>query len=251
MKKPQNQDIIICEKCKGTYRLKEGESLADFKECGCGGKLKYVESPHKTKKPKKIKKVLLPVIAALIIVSGFAAYECNLEGILFDMVPYNYTSDVWIPPNSNSSGSLAGYYTIQGLGRDFTFFIKLPGAEKAESPLDYTKEGLNGVGRIDNIGITFNTIHALLSGDFKKAMLETKFSGNLDMTCAAWTGTGTFSSESEKLNGTFKIDGAMTDWEGTFKIMNQNNRLVLRMDYIYYPIGQKNKEASAYDIIYM
>ena len=251
MKKPQNKNILVCEKCKGIYKLKEGESLADFEGCKCGGTLKYMESRHETKKLKKNKKVILPLIAVLIIASGFAAYGCNLEGILFDMIPYNYTSDVWIPPNSASSGSLAGYYNIHGQGRDFTFFIKLPGAEKAESPLDYTKDGLNGVGRIDNIGITFNTIQALLSGDFKKAMLETKFSGNLNMTCAAWTGTGTFSSEGGEVNGNFKIYGAMTDWEGIFTIINENNRLVLRMDYVYYPIGQKNKSKSAYDIIYM
>ncbi|OEC86799.1 hypothetical protein A9507_09525 [Methanobacterium sp. A39] len=190
-------------------------------------------------------------MAALIIISGFIAYGYDLEGVLFDMIPYNYTSNIWIPPKSTSSGSLAGYYNIYGQGRDFTFFIKLPGAEKAESPLDYTKEGLNGVGKIDNIVITFNTIQALLSGDFRKAMVETRFSGNLNMSCAAWTGISAFSSENGKINGTFKLDGAITDWDGTFKIMNENNRLLLRMDYVHYPNGQKDKAQPAYDIIYM
>ncbi len=249
MKKSQNPDIIVCEKCKGIYRLKEGESIEDFESCKCGGELKYVEQ-HKPKKNKK-NRVILPIIAALIIISGVAAYTGDLEGVLFDMIPYNYTSDVWIPPSSNSSGSLAGYYSIQGQGRDFTLLLKLPGAEKAESPLDYTKEGLNCIGRINNIGITYDTIQALLSGDFKKAMFETKFSGNLNMTCAAWTGTGTFSSESGKVNGTFKINGAITEWNGTFNIINENSRFVLRMDYVHYPKGQKNEAQPAYDIIYM
>ncbi len=250
MKKSQNSGIIICEKCKGIYRLKEGESLNDFERCPCGGKLKYEEHQQKTKKLKN-KNVILPLVAALILISGFVAYGYDLEGAIFDMIPYKYTSSVWIPPNSAKSGSLAGYYNIQGHGRDFTLLIKLPGAEKAESPLDYTKDGLNGTGRIDHIEITYNTIQALLSGNFKEAMLETKFSGNLNMKCAAWTGTGIFSSESGKVNGTFKIDGAMTDWIGTFKIMNQNNRLILRIDYVHYPNDQKDKAQPAYDIIYM
>ena len=147
------------------------------------------------------------------------------------MIPYNYTSHVWIPPNSANGGSLGGYYKIYGQGRDFNFQIKLPGAEKAESPLDYTKEGLNGTGRLDNIEITYNTIQALLSGDFKKAMFETKFSGNFNMTCAAWTGSGTFRSENGEVPGTFKIDGPLTDWEGTFNIKN-DQRIILTMDYI-------------------
>ena len=129
--------------------------------------------------------------------------------------------------------------------------MKLPGAEEAEGPLDYTRDGLDGTGRINNIEITFNTIHALLSGNFENALLETEFSGNLNMTCAAWTGTGTFSSEGGEMNGTFKIKGTITDWDGTFDIIKDNNRFVLRMDYIHYPIGQKNKAQSAYDIIYI
>lgn len=242
--------ILVCENCKGIYKLKEGESLDDFEGCKCGGRLKYAEPQDQNKNTKSRKNILL-IIAAILIISGFTAYTCDLEGVIFDMIPYNYTSDVWIPPNTANSGSLAGYYNIQGQGRDFNLLIKLPGAEKAESPLDYTKDGLNGTGRIDHIEITYNTITALLSGNFKKAMLETKFSGNLNMSCAAWTGTGAFSSESGKVNGTFNLDGAMTDWDGTFKIMNQNNRFVLRMDYIYYPNGQKDKATSSYDIIYM
>ncbi len=35
--------VIICKKCKGYYRLKEGESLEDFESCACGGELKISE----------------------------------------------------------------------------------------------------------------------------------------------------------------------------------------------------------------
>ncbi len=35
---------LICEKCKGFYALKEGESAKDFESCECGGKLTYAES---------------------------------------------------------------------------------------------------------------------------------------------------------------------------------------------------------------
>ncbi|MGF7119204.1 hypothetical protein [Methanobacterium oryzae] len=198
-------------------------------------------------------KIIIPIIAVFIIISGFTAYGLtngNLEDLVFDKMTYNYTSHIWIPPNSAKGGSLGGYYKIQGQGRDFTFQIKLPGAEKAESPLDYTKEGLNGTGKLDTIEITYNTIQALLSRDFKKAMFETKFSGNFNMTCAAWNGTGTFRSQNDEIPGTFKIDGPMTDWEGTFNIKNEN-RIILTMNYVYYPNGQISKAKKLNDTIYM
>ncbi len=34
---------IGCQKCGGHYKLQNGESLDDFKECQCGGKLKYAD----------------------------------------------------------------------------------------------------------------------------------------------------------------------------------------------------------------
>lgn len=34
---------VWCEKCKGYYKLDEGESPQDFESCRCGGKLVYVE----------------------------------------------------------------------------------------------------------------------------------------------------------------------------------------------------------------
>jgi len=198
-------------------------------------------------------KIIIPIIAAFILISAFTVYEMaqgNVEEIVFDKLTYNYTSHIWIPPNSAKGGSLGGYYKIHGVGPDFKFQIKLPGAEKAESPLDYTSDGLNGTGRLTSIEVTPNTIKALISGDLRKAMFETKYSGNFNMTCAAWTGKGAFSSENGTIPGTFKIDGPMTDWEGTFNLINRD-RIILTMDYIYYPNGQKNKAKKLNDTIYM
>jgi uncharacterized membrane protein len=49
-------EYVICEKCGGHYRLKDGETLEDFETCHCGGKLKYAEkdfkSPHIENKSK-------------------------------------------------------------------------------------------------------------------------------------------------------------------------------------------------------
>lgn len=48
---------LICKKCEGYYKLKEGESLKDFEECECGGSLRQVESlniPYNTERVKTI-----------------------------------------------------------------------------------------------------------------------------------------------------------------------------------------------------
>jgi hypothetical protein len=36
--------ILVCEKCKGYYKLQEGESPEDFDQCQCSGKLRYYEN---------------------------------------------------------------------------------------------------------------------------------------------------------------------------------------------------------------
>jgi hypothetical protein len=33
---------LVCDKCHGRYRLKDGESPSDFSRCSCGGNLRYV-----------------------------------------------------------------------------------------------------------------------------------------------------------------------------------------------------------------
>lgn len=48
---------LVCENCRGYYKLRNGESLEDFEECECGGSLRQVESlniPFNTERVKTI-----------------------------------------------------------------------------------------------------------------------------------------------------------------------------------------------------
>lgn len=189
------------------------------------------------------KRKLYVLIAVFI--SGFLIFGVasgTLENFLFDQIPYNYTSYLSMPPNSPNEAPIGGYYQIYGKGRDFNFRIVLPGAEDQESPLDYTSNGLNGTGKLNNIGITYNTIIALLSGKFKDALFNTKLDGTFNMACAAWTGYGTFKNDGQNFLGNFKIDGQMTDWEGTLNFTQENNGIALKADYIWYPQGNKTPQ---------
>lgn len=177
----------------------------------------------------------------IVFLSGFLILgaQSTFADFLFYQIPYNYTSYVSIPPNSANEDSISGYYNIYGRGNDFNFKIILPGAEDNEDPLCYTKDGLNGTGRINNIDITYNTIIALLNGQFKNAIFNTKFDGNFNMNCAAWTGYGNFSNDGQNFPANFKIDGKETDWEGTFNVIQQNNRIAIKANYILYPHANK------------
>lgn len=178
----------------------------------------------------------------IVFVSGFLVLgvaSSAFENFLFDQIPYNYTSYLSIPPNSPDEDSIDGYYKLYGKGHDFNFSIVLPGAENQESPLDYTADGLNGTGKINNIGITYDTITSLLSGNFKKALFNTKLDGNFTMACAAWTGYGNFTNIGQNFLGNFKINGVMTNWEGTFNLVPENNQIALKTDYILYPKNDK------------
>jgi hypothetical protein len=178
-----------------------------------------------------------------VIISGFLIFGITssaIENFLFDQIPYNYTSYLSIPPNSPNDAPIDGYYKIYGKGHDFNFRIVLPTAENQESPLDYTKDGLNGTGKINNIAITYDTITSLLSGNFKNALFNTKIKGNYTMACASWTGYGNFTSNGQNFLGNFKINGVKTDWEGTFSLIPENNRMALKADYIWYHHANKN-----------
>lgn len=180
------------------------------------------------------------LIAAFI--SGFLilGFGINtLESMLFDQLPYNYISYISMPPNHPNESSIGGYYKIYGKGHDFNFRIILPGAEDQESPLDYTADGLNGTGKINDINITYGTLASLLSGDFKNALFNTKLSGNYTMACAAWTGYGNFTNTGQNFLGIFKISGVKTDWEGTFNLVPENDQIALKTEYILYPHGNK------------
>ena len=41
--KKEETGYLICDKCRGYYKLEEGESLDDFESCECGGNLKFTE----------------------------------------------------------------------------------------------------------------------------------------------------------------------------------------------------------------
>lgn len=184
-------------------------------------------------------------VVILIFLSGFlviGTIQSTLEDFLFNQIPYNYTSYVSIPPNSANENSISGYYKINGKGRDFNFRIVLPGAENQESPLDYTADGLNGTGKINDISITYNTITSLLSGDFKNSLFNTKLDGNFTMACAAWTGYGNFTNTGQNFIGNFKINGVKTDWEGKFNLVPENNQIALKTDYIWYPKNNKTSD---------
>jgi hypothetical protein len=151
-----------------------------------------------------------------------------LSAFAFDQITYNYSSKVLIPatnPDDPNSSSMGGYYKIDGKGRDFNLFLKLSGAEKSESPLDYTEDGLTGVGRIEEIKVTPGTIYALLTKDVKGAMFNTTFKGYINLSCAAWTGVTYFQNDGKTFNGTFNIDGSMTDWEGNYTLKQENFRI--------------------------
>ncbi len=187
------------------------------------------------------------ILIALVLICGAAAYGIasgTLEDAIFNSIPYKYTSGVWIPPNHQGEGSLGGFYSIYGQGKDFNFSIKLPGAESKESPLDYTKDGLNGTGHLNNLDITYNTISSLWSHDLKGAMFNTKFDGVFNMSCAAWTGNGSFTNNGQNFTGNFKIDGPCTDWTGTFNLKEDGNRIKIQMNYVWYPNKNPQKEVA-------
>ena len=185
-------------------------------------------------------KLKIAFATSLLIFLVFGMTQATFESYLFDQIPYNYTSYVSIPSNSANENPISGYYKIYGHGNNFNFEIKLPGAEDNEDPLCYTKDGLNGTGKINKIDITYNTIISLVNGKFKEALFNTKFNGEFNMNCAAWTGYGNFSNDGQNFPGKFKINGPMTDWEGTFHVIQANNRIILKADYIMYPNNNRN-----------
>lgn len=195
--------------------------------------------------------LLLSIIVAI---SGLALLEYTqgtLSAYAFDQMKYNYTSHVWIPPNDPSGGSLGGYYTINATGRDFKMLMVLPGAEKAESPLDYTGDGLHVTGRIETVKATYATILALYNQNVKEAMFNTDFNGTMNMTCAAWTGTSNFQNKNRKFTGTFQIYGTMTYWEGNYTLTQEASHIVLTGDYIYYPNNQPEKKMVVHKVYYL
>jgi hypothetical protein len=192
------------------------------------------------------KYIALIVIVVTIGTLGLMEYTMGtFSALAFDQIDYSYNSKVTLPPSTPGGSYLGGYYDINGTGRDFNMVLVLSGAEKGESPLDYTSDGLKVKGHIDMVKVTPQTIIYLLQKDLKDAMFNTILTGNMNMTCAAWTGTSQFQNDGKNFNGTFFINGVYTDWDGNYTLTLEDGRLVITADYIYYP---KNKPEEAYDL---
>ncbi len=191
---------------------------------------------------------VLLVIGIIVVLSltGLVLLEYSqgaVTGLIFDQYSYNYTSKVWIPPKDTSASpttaagsSLGGYYQVSGKGRDFNLHMVISGAEKTESPLDYTADGLWATGHLYDIHPTWDTLNYLLNHQYQQAVLNTQFKGYMNMTCAAWNGTSHFQNNLTNFTGNFTITGTMTDWQGTYQIVDENGRMVLVGDYTYYPV---------------
>ena len=206
------------------------------------------------------KLLLVTGIILALSITGLIILEYSqgaVTGLIFDQYSYNYTSKVWIPPKDASASastaagkSLGGYYHVEGKGRDFNLHMVISGAEKTESPLDYTADGLWATGHLYDIHPTWDTLNYLLNKKYQQAVLNTQFKGYMNMTCAAWNGTSHFQNDLKHFNGTFTITGTMTDWQGTYRIVDENGRMVLVGEYIYYPVDNpalaKKVEKSFY-----
>ena len=181
------------------------------------------------------KKIVIPSIIVLFII-GFlllVATQPVLDGFLFEKIPYNYTMSAVIPSNSDDTASLNGFFNFYGVGKDFNFHIMLPGAEKAESPLDYTSNGITGNGKIENMNITFDSIKSILTMNLVNTIFNTQFSGVFNMSCAAWIGNGTFINDGKSFIGNFTINGQETNYLGNYSLQRENNRIVITSDYGY------------------
>ncbi len=201
----------------------------------------------------KKKHIILLIIIIAIAVVGLLEYNFGMVSALaFDQMNYHYHSQVTIPPSTSNGSYLGGYYDINGTGRSFNMLLVLSGAENGESPLDYTSDGLHVNGHIDQIKITPKTIYYLFQKDFKKAMFESIFTGNMNMTCAAWNGTSNFQNDGKNFNGTFFINGVYTDWKGNYTLtLNNKSGITLTSDYIYYPKNHVDNAKTLHSVYYL
>ena len=174
------------------------------------------------------------VITSIIVVLLLVATQPVFDGFLFEKVPYNYTMSAVIPSNSDATASLNGFFNVNGLGKNFNFHMMLPGAEKAESPLDYTSNGISGTGKVETIDITFDSVKSIFTMNLVNAVFNTKLSGVFNMSCAAWTGNGTFVNDGKNFTGNFTINGQETNYLGNYSLQKENNRIIIISDYGYW-----------------
>lgn len=204
------------------------------------------------------RKPLLILLGAVILLGVVGVYGLlNLPDLVFDQIPYNYQTYVSLPPNSPGEGSLGGYLTLEGKGRNFVFKTAIPGAQKAYANrgdmefLAYTEEGLEGNGTIESLDVNLDTITSLIAGDFKGAVFNTPLSGLLDYRCAGWTGNGTFNNTGSEFTGTFIIEGVHTHWEGNFTFIQEGNRIKMPATYIYHPQGKPELTRNVTKVFYL
>lgn len=181
------------------------------------------------------KKIWIPTIIILFILGFFlvVATQPRFDEVLFEQFPYNYTAATLVPSHSNVNASLGGFFSLYGQGKNFKFNIMIPGAEKAESPLDYTSNGISGQGKIDTIIINFDSIKKLSSMDLIGTIFVTPISGTFNMSCAAWTGNGTFNNNGKDFTGKFNIHGQLTDFWGNYTLIRENRSIAVISDYDY------------------
>lgn len=196
--------------------------------------------------------IIILVVAVAIGSIGILEYTMGtVSALTFDQMKYSHSSQVTLPPVTPGGSYLGGSYELNGTGRNFNILLVLSGAEKSESPLDYTSDGLKVTGHIDMIKVTSPTINYLLQKDLKGAMFNTIFNGNMNMTCAAWNGTSQFQNNGKNFNGTFFINGVYTDWEGNYTLTREEGRLVITADYIYYPKDKPEEADDLHSVYYL
>jgi hypothetical protein len=182
------------------------------------------------------KKIVIPsiIVVFIMVFLLLVATQPVFDGFLFEKVPYNYTMSAVIPSNSDATASLNGFFNVNGLGKNFNFHMMLPGAEKAESPLDYTSNGISGTGKVETIDITFDSVKSIFTMNLANAVFNTKLSGVFNMSCAAWTGNGTFVNDGKNFTGNFTINGQETNYLGNYSLQKENNRIIIISDYGYW-----------------
>lgn len=188
-------------------------------------------------------KYKIGIIILLIIIIGSATAYVTRDSLMsyaFDQMNYNYTGYASIPNNTQNGGSLGGTYNINGKGEHYNFKVDMKGAEEYEDPLCYTSTGLTGNGTVDTINVTSNTIKDLLNKDFKSAMFQTPVTGHFDMKCAAWTGSSNFTNNGTDFIGSFKINGVDTNFQGTYKFVQDGSRIAVQTNYVYWFVGETN-----------
>lgn len=190
------------------------------------------------------RKSKIGIVILLIIILGSATAYITRDSLMsyaFDQINYNYTGYASIPNNTHNGGSLGGTYNVNGKGEKFDFKVDMRGADQYEDPLCYTSSGLTGNGTVDTINVTPTTVQYLLNRDFKSAMFQTPVTGHFDMKCAAWTGYSNFTNNGTDFNGYFKINGPMTDFEGTYKFIPQGTRIAVVSSYLWWNVNSTNK----------